>query len=176
MEKERNINHCQGFAVCRLQQRTFDPEQKLHHGQPIVINQILAVDRCEANGAHRRLEGLQLKPGTTINDLERVQVDGCHDARCASVIQIQCLALKNKEAPKDAKGNCPLVLLQHRQERHSVKHPMPLFGQLKKHTQRLSQGMSLLQSSMTSATPSLFTSHEDIIKNLLVARCHHADN
>jgi hypothetical protein len=149
---------------------------KLYYGRPIMINQNLDVDRCEANGAYCRFEGLQLKPGVTINDLETVQIDG-YFVRCASVTQIQHLVLKNEDAPKDANGNCRLVLLLPRQETCSVKYPIPLFGPPKKHTPRLSQGMSLLQFPIiVSNAVTVHKLQGRTIKNLLVSCCNYADN
>jgi hypothetical protein len=167
---------CSDAHLTQNKSRHIDPFLKLYYGRPIMINQNLDVDRCEANGAYCRFEGLQLKPGVTINDLETVQIDG-YFVRCASVTQIQHLVLKNEDAPKDANGNCRLVLLQPRQETCSVKYPIPLFGPPKKHTPRLSQGMSLLQFPIiVSNAVTVHKLQGRTIKNLLVSCCNYADN
>jgi hypothetical protein len=121
-------------------------------------------------------KGVQLKPGVTINDLETVKVDGCFVQR-ASASQIQHLLLMNEDAPKDANGNCCLVILQPRQETCTVKHPMPLFGPPAKHAPRLSQGMTLFQfPTIVSNAVTVHKPQGPTIKNLLVSCCNHANN
>jgi len=167
---------CSDAHLTQNKSRHIDPFLKLYYGRPIMINQNLDVDRCEANGAYCTFVGMQLKPGVTINDLETVQIDGFF-LRCAAVTQIQHLVLKNEDAPKDANGNCRLVLLQPRQETCSVKYPIPLFGPPTKHTPRLSQGMSLLQFPIIiSNAVTVHKLQGRTIKNLLVSCCNYADN
>jgi hypothetical protein len=66
---------CGDARLTQNKSRHIDLFLKLCCGQPIMINQNLEVDWCEANGAHHcTFEGVQLKPRVTINDLETVQI------------------------------------------------------------------------------------------------------
>jgi calcineurin-like phosphoesterase family protein len=65
---------CGDAHLTQNKSRHIDLFLKLCCGRPIMINQNLEVDWCEANGAHCTFEGVQLKPGVTINDLETVQI------------------------------------------------------------------------------------------------------
>jgi hypothetical protein len=123
-----------------------------------------------------RFDGVTLKPGVKIDDLETIQVDG-HFVRCAAITQIKHMVLWNKESPKDSDGDSRLVLLKPKQEACQVEHPVPLFGPPAKHTPKINQGMSLFTFPINiSHAITVHKLQGQTIKDLLVSSCHCPDN
>ena len=80
-----------------------------------MINWNEDVEKSIANGACCRFEGVKLKDGVTLDDLETIRIDG-YFVRSAAVSQVDHIILRNMDAPKNKDNVHPLVRLEPRRE------------------------------------------------------------
>jgi hypothetical protein len=81
----------------------YDPLLKLYFKRPVMINENINVENCEANGTMCEFEGVVFKQGITYESLEIIQIDGFY-VWCAHVTQIEALKLRLLDGVDKAKG------------------------------------------------------------------------
>ena len=149
---------------------------KLYQGQRVMINWNKDVEKSVANGACCRFEGVKLKDGVTLNDLETIRIDG-YFVRSAAVSQIDHIILRNMDAPKNKDNVRPLVRLEPRREFCKVSYPVTLYGPVTKGTPRIEHGITLEQFPINVSTAT--TVHKlqgRSIDNLLISSFDYTDN
>ena len=133
-------------AQCRTadrDQKLYDPMLKLYHGCPLMINSNFDVQNCIANGTMCKFEGIILKDGVAINDLEKICIDGFY-VRCASVSQIHSIKLKLIDGlthPEEERS----VELSPKSKTVTCSIPISLDGEVHRNTYREKRKLKLEQ-------------------------------
>ena len=73
--------------------KRYDPLLKLYYGRPLCINENKDVESCIANGAMCEFNGVLLKQGVTLTDLEKILIDGYY-VWSLKVTQIEGIKVK----------------------------------------------------------------------------------
>ena len=165
---------CSDGHLVACNNRHIDPMLKLYQVQRVMINWNKDVENYVANGARCRFEGVKLKDGVTLNDLETIWIDG-YFVRSAAESQIDHIILRN--APKNKDNVRPLVRLEPRREFCKVSYPVTLYGPVTKGTPRIEHGITLEQFPINVSTAT--TVHKlqgRSIDNLLISSFDYTDN
>ena len=116
------------YATCgegHLQGRDnkrYDPLLKLYHGRLLCINENKDVESCIANGAMCEFNGVLLKQGVTLTDLEKILIDGYY-VWSLKVTQIEGIKVKMVDGNQNH-----VVLLKPQTVTQQVQFPLPMFG------------------------------------------------
>ena len=102
--------------------KRYDPLLKLSYGRPLCINENKKVDSCIANGAMCEFKALVLKQGVTMNDMEKIMIDGFY-VWSIKVSQLEGLKVEMLDG-----GRNQLVILKPETVCQQVQFPLPLLN------------------------------------------------
>ena len=167
---------CSDAHVKGADRKFTDPMLKLYDGCPVSINHNLDVARCIANGAMGLFRGVTLKEGVTINDMEKVIIDGYY-VWCVKASQVKSIEVEMIDGSRMPDGSPRIVSLEARKTSARVRFPIPLLGRIDKKTPRVNKGVSLLQFPVNvSVARTVHKLQGRSIEHLVISTWDYTDN
>ena len=171
----KDIFHsCCSDAHVKENGKCYDPMLKLYYGRPLCISENLDVSNCVANGTMCSFEGIVLKEGIAMSELDIIVMDGYY-VRCADICQVQSIKVKILDGQDE--GIELYMDLEPITRTCMVHFPVPFDGGLTSKTTRVWKRMKMKQFPINTAN--CRTCHKlqgRTIKNLFISNWAYVGN
>jgi hypothetical protein len=129
--------------------KTYDPLLKLYKRRPVMINDNIDVENCEANGTMCEFEGVIFKDGLNRDCLEKIVIDGYY-VWCAHVCQLQFIKLRILDGLKSS-DEIRYTYLKPENISAKAFFPIPIYPEINKGTIRMWRSMKMRQFPINCA-------------------------
>jgi hypothetical protein len=137
----------------------------------MMLNHNHDVENKEANGTVGFFEGIELKDGVTLDNLELMRIDE-YWVRSACVSQVKSIVLRHEE-----KAGGDLFHVRPQKETCLVDYPVPTMGYINKQTPRIKQWIQLTQFLiLCNNATTVHKLQGRTIKHLVVNNFDYTDN